>query len=195
MLYAVGAAVLVLLLVAGLAFANSISVTRVTNNARSLHWTNATMGTSALTRAGLVQAVTYFELQGATAVDVEDLEFAMDQVKASAGELDHLFEIGESHDSYASLARYRAQVERAISSLESGDVADAKEIIATDVEATYIDLTNSLNVEQDAIQAAIEDNSEAGRALNGWVVFVLTLAVPGSAVVVYFVIARRQMNC
>ncbi|MGD2061479.1 MAG: hypothetical protein PVF87_11470, partial [Acidimicrobiia bacterium] len=53
--YAVGAGVVVLLLVAGLAFANSISVTRVIDNAGSLHWTNATMGTSALTRAGLAQ--------------------------------------------------------------------------------------------------------------------------------------------
>ncbi len=62
--YAVGSAVLVLVLFAGLAFANSISVTRVTNNARSLHWTNATMGTAALTRAGVVQAVTFSELRG-----------------------------------------------------------------------------------------------------------------------------------
>ncbi len=193
-MYAVGSAVLVLLLIAGLAFANSISVTRVTNNARSLHWTNATMGTSALARAGLVQAVTYFELQGSTAVDADDLAFAMDQVRSSVAELDHLFDLGEGQDSYAALAQYRAQVERAVSELEAGDVATAKSVVATDVESTYIDLSNSLSVEQDAIQAAIQENSEAGRALNGWVVFVLTLAVPGSAVAVYFVIARRQMK-
>ena len=192
--YAVGAALLVLLLIAGLAFANSISVTRVTNNARSLHWTNATMGTSALTRAGLVQAVTYFELENSTTVDAEDLDFAMEQVRSSFAELDHLFELGEGHDSYSSLARYRGQVERAVSELESGNVADAKQLIATDVEETYIDLSNSLSVEQDAIQSAIQENSEAGRALNGWVVFVLMLAVPGSAVAVYFVIARRQVK-
>ena len=60
---AVGAALLVLLLIAGLAFANSISVTNVTNNAKSLHWTNAALGTSALARAGLVQAVTFGELE------------------------------------------------------------------------------------------------------------------------------------
>lgn len=192
--YAVGAAVVVLLLVAGLALANSVSVTRVTNNARSLHWTNATMGTSALARAGLVQAVTFHELEGAAAVDDADLEFAMEQARASAGELDYLFELGESHDSFAPLARFRAQVERAISSLEEGDIAGSKEIITTDLEATYIDLSNSLSVEQDAIQAAIEENSASGKALNGWVIFVLTLAVPGSAVAVYFVIARRQMK-
>ena len=193
-LYAVGAAVLVLLLIAGLAFANSISVTRVTNNARSLHWTNATMGTAALTRAGLVQAVTFSELEDSDVVGPDSLQFAMDQVRGAASELEHLFEIGDAHDSYAALARFQVQVDRAITSLENDQVADAKTIVTTDLESTYIDLTNSLQIEQEAIQAAIEDNSQAGKALNGWVVFILTLAVPGSAVVVYFIIARRQMR-
>lgn len=192
--YAVGSAAVVLLLIAGLALANSVSVSRVTDNARSLHWTNATMGTSALTRAGLVQAVTFFELEDASAVDAEDLKFAMDQVEGAVAELEHLYDIGASHDSYAALARFRAQVERAVGALTAGEIAETKQIVTTDLESTYIDLSNSLQVEQDFIQAAIEDNSEAGRALNGWVVFVLTLAVPGSAVAVYFVIARRQVK-
>lgn len=192
--YAVSAAVVVLLLVAGLVFANSLSVTRVTDNARSLHWANATIGNSALTRAGLVQAVTFAELRRADMVDEADLDFAMDQVFSSVGELEHLYAIGENQDSYDDLERYVGAVAGAVAELENGEVGAAKQSITTDVEAVYLDLVESLENEQQVIQAAIEDNDEAGQTLNSWVVFILTLAVPGSAVAVYFVIARRQMG-
>ena len=60
---AVGVSLLLVLFVAGLAFANSIGAARVAENASSLHWANATLGTSSLTRAALVQAVTFVELE------------------------------------------------------------------------------------------------------------------------------------
>jgi signal transduction histidine kinase len=192
--YAIGAAVLVLLLVAGLAFANSISVTRVTNNARSLHWANAAMGTSALTRAGLVQAVTFAELQGSGVVGPDDLDFAEDQLSAVMGELEDLVDLGAAHESYPDLARFLSAATVAARAIESGDVEAAKEQVRTDVERNYIVLVDSLGAEQTAMEAAMEENTDAGRTLNAWVVFILTLAVPGSAVIAYFLIARRQMR-
>lgn len=194
MALAIGAALVVLVLVAGLAFVNSISVSRVTDNARALHWANATLGTSALTRAGLAQAVTFAELQGTGVVSDADVSFAMDQVRGSQADLVALFEMGESHDSHASLAHYVGSVDEAVEALVDGDVATAKELTKTAVEESYVDLANSLFAEQDDIQTAIEEHNAAGNALNGWVVFILTLLVPGSAVAVYFVIARRQVK-
>lgn len=192
--YALAVAVLVLLLVAGLAFANSTRVARVTENAESLHWTNATMGTAALTRAGLVQAVTFSELVGTGLVETVDLDFAMDQVSKSVDELDRLHEIGEWSASHPELTSFVVAVDSAVASLEGGDAVAAKEQIIDEVEGTYVELTDSLQVEQEHTLAAIADNSEDGRALNSWVVFFSTLAVPGSAVIVYFGIARRQMR-
>lgn len=194
--YALGAALLVLLLVAGFIFVNSISVTRVTDNARSLHWTNATMGTSALTRAGLVQAVTFAELSGTNTVDTTDLDFAMEQVSASVSELEDLYalDVGRDHDSHPSLERFLGAASQAVAALESGDVPGAKVHIATDLESSYLLLSDELMLEQQSILAAIDDNTDDGRALNDWAVFVLTLAVPGSAVLVYLVVARRQMR-
>lgn len=192
--YAVGAALLMLLVVAGLAFVNSISVARVTDNARSLHWTNATMGTAALTRAGLAQAATFAELLDNGLVGQDDLTFAMEQVDSAYEELTHLAEIGPGHASQAELARLLVPVGDAIDLIRSDEVDMAKDMIQTEVEGTYIDLVDALHIEQDEIQAAIEDNTADGRALNGWVVFLLTLAVPGSAVIVYFVVTRRQVR-
>lgn len=192
--YAVGAALLVLLVVAGLVFVNSISIARVTNNARSLHWTNATMGTAALTRAGLAQAATFAELLDYGLVGQDDLTFAMDQIDAAFEELTHLADIGPGHASQAELARLLVPVGEAIELIRAGNLETAHDMIQTEVEGTYIDLVNALHIEQDEIQAAIEDNTADGRALNGWVVFLLTLAVPGSAVIVYFVVTRRQVK-
>lgn len=192
--YALAVAVLVLLLVAGLAFANSTRVARVTENAESLHWTNATLGTAALTRAGLVQAVTFSELDGTGLVEQVDLDFAKDQVSKSVDELDRLHEIGEWSASHPELTSFVVVVDSAVASLEEGDVVAAKAQITNEVETAYVELTDSLQVEQEQILEAIADNSADGRALNSWVVFFSTLAVPGSAVIVYFVIARRQMR-
>jgi signal transduction histidine kinase len=194
MIIAIGAAVVVLVFVAGFAFVNSKSVLRVTQNARALHWTNATLGTSALTRAGLAQAVTFAELEGTGAVSEADLTFAMDQVQSSQSDLESLYDMGESHVSYAALARYVAFVGEAVDSLESGDTDGAKALAKNEVEDSYVDLANSLYVEQSDIQTAIDENNRAGNSFNSWVLFVVTLLVPGSAVAVYFIIARRQVK-
>jgi signal transduction histidine kinase len=191
---AVGAALFVLVLIAGLAFANSVSVTNVTNNAKSLHWTNAALGTSALARAGLVQAITFGELEENGLVDDGDFEYAMEQLAWTTEELAGLKAIGRTHESDEPFARLIAAVDEAVLDLEQGDFAVAKRHVSTDVETAYLDLSESLVVEQAAIQEAIDENSADGQALNGWVVFILTLAVPGTAVVAYFIVARRQVK-
>lgn len=180
--------------IAGLAFANSSSVIRVTENARSLHWTNATMGTSALVRAGLAQAVTYAELEGMGVVHSGDLAFAMDELAGAVEELESLYDTGQFSESYSSLARYIGAVAAAVADLEDGEVASAREHTTTAVEQSFEELADSLDSEQSQVLAAMDENSRAGRNLNSWVVFILTLGVPGSAVAVYFVISRRQMK-
>ncbi len=192
--YVLGAVAVVFLLVAGVAFANSISVARVTNNARSLHWTNAVTGTAALTRAGLAQAVTFAELEDAGLIGLDDFEFAMEQVRSSVDELVHLRDIGEDHESHRALSRFVGPVESVIDSLAEGDVTAAKQTVQQQVETAYSDLHETLSVEQAEVQAAIDDNSRAGRQLNGLVVFVLTLLLPGAAVAIYFIVARRQVR-
>jgi signal transduction histidine kinase len=193
-IYAVAAATLVLLVVAGLAFANSSSVIKVTQNAKALHWTNATMGTSALVRAGLVQAVTFAELSEVGMVSSDDAAFAMGELTAGVHELERLFAMGEERISYPPLARYVGAVDGALADLEAGEIEAAKEQTGTDVEEAFGELSTSLQGEQARILVAQEENSRAGHQLNTWVVFVLTLLVPGSAVAVYFVITRRQVR-
>ena len=78
--------------------------------------------------------------------------------------------------------------------IHEGDNEAAQTVIFGDAEIAYLDLVDSLQLEQDAIQSAIDENTATASRLNGFVVFLLTLALPASAVVVYWRIARRQVK-
>lgn len=191
---AVGVSLLLVLFVAGLAFANSIGAARVAENARSLHWANATLGTSSLTRAALVQAVTFVGLEQQGLVTDEDVAYATTQVVASYDELKQLEEIAGASPSSTDLTHFMAEVGSAMTALDEGSVDEARNIVIGDMEGAYIDLFDSLQTEQGTIQGAIEANTAAAARMNGYVVFILTLAIPGSAVIVYWWIARRQVR-
>ncbi|MFB3109778.1 MAG: sensor histidine kinase, partial [Acidimicrobiia bacterium] len=163
-------------------------------NARSLHWANATLGTSSLTRAALVQAVTFVELEQQGLVTDEDVAYATAQVVASYDELKQLEEIAGASPSSTDLTHFMAEVGSAMTALDEGSVDEARNIVIGDMEGAYIDLFDSLQTEQGTIQAAIEANTAAAARMNGYVVFILTLAIPGSAVIIYWWIARRQVR-
>lgn len=191
---AVGASILLVLLVAGLAYSNSIGAARVAENAFVLHWANATLGTSALTRAGLVQAVTFVGLEEEGLASAEDSAFAIEQVRGSYEELEQLARRGGDHPSLSALNRYLRMVDAATSALDDGDLERARALVIGDAETAYVDLVDSLQAEQESIQAAIDENTAMASRLNSFVVFFMILAVPASAVVVYWAIARRQVK-
>ena len=191
---AAGAALLLVLFVAGLAFANSIGAAKVAGNAASLHWANATLGTSALARAAMVQAITFADLEDEGLVNDEDLAFATDQVNAAYTELRDLEAHGGTSSSVAFLTHFLAPLEASMTSLEAGDVGTAQATLLGDGETAYMSLVESLQAEQEAVQGAIAANTAAAAKVNGYVVFILTLAVPAVAVAIYWFVARRQVK-
>ncbi len=206
---AVSASLALVLLMLGLAFANSVGAAQVADNARALHWANATIGTSALTRAALAQAVTFASLHHseshfgelgeeeghyATLVLHEDVEFATFQLATSLGELRSLHGLAGASPSSAHLWRFITPVSDALEALGRGEVDHASELLATQVETAYMGLVDSLQEEQDAIQVSIDENTRSASRLNGLAVFFLMLVLPGAAVLVYWWIARRQLR-
>ena len=191
---AVGASLLLVFFVSGLAFANSVGAARVAENARSLHWANATLGTSSLARAAVVQAITFAQLESEGLVEHDDVVYAMDQVEASYQELKELEEVAGGSESAAELTHFLAPLNSAVSMVHEGDTEAAQSLIFGAAEIAYLDLVESLQLEQDAIQAAIDGNTATATRLNGYVVFLFTLAIPATAVLVYWRIARRQVK-
>ena len=191
---AIAAAVLLVLFIAGLAFSNSIGAARVTGNARALHWTNASIGTSALARAGLVQAVTFVDLEDRGLASAGDVAFAMDQVEAADTELERLIDAGEGHPSLGLLVAFEALVDETRAALQRDDLAQGRSLVIGEAETVYLELSDSLQEEQADIQAAIEENTAMASRLNNYVLFFLLFAVPATAVVVYYLVIRRQVK-
>jgi len=191
---AVGVTLLLVVFVVGLAFANTISAGRVADNSRALLWANATLGTSALTRAALVQAATFAELSASGLVTAEDLAAAMTEARDGRDRLDVLQDVGGDSDSAASLTHYLGSVEATLLALDSGSYAGAKDLIVSDVETAYIAARDSLQAEQDVIQTQIDANTAGGRRATDFITFFLTFAIPASAVLIYRVIAKRSVR-
>ena len=191
---AIGVTLLLVAFVVGLAFANSISAGRVTDNARALHWTNSSLGTAALTRAALVQAATFAELSASDLVTADDLAAAMTEARDARDRLDVLQDVGGDSVSAASLTHYLGSVEATLLALDSGSYATAKDLIVSDVETAYIDLRDSLQAEQDDIQTQIDANNAGANRATDFITFFLTFAIPASAVLIYRVIAKRSVR-
>ncbi|MGI9609050.1 MAG: sensor histidine kinase [Acidimicrobiia bacterium] len=191
---AVGATLLLAALVVGLAFANSIGAGRVADNARSLHWANASLGTAALTRSALVQAATFEELSQLDQVDQVDSDAALTDAQTAVDRLGELQELGADSQSLPYLTHFISPAKATLQALRSGDVGAAKDLIVGDVEASYMDLVDSLQAEQDEIQVAIDANTAAGARVSDFVLFFLTFAIPTAAVLIYRSIAKRQVE-
>lgn len=191
---AVGATSFAVLLIVGLAFANSISVSRATENARALHWANASLGTAALARSALVQATTFVELADAGLVSSADAEAAMTDAEAARQRLYELFEAGVETGSSPYLVEFLSPVDSVMSALDAGDYIQAKSLLTVDLESTYIPLAESLQAELDRAQAGMEAHEAAGTRFSDFVRFFLTLAIPAGAILVYRSVAKRQVK-
>lgn len=193
---AVAAGIVVVLLVAGLAFANSVGASRVADNARTLHWANAALGTSSLTRAALVQATTFVELREQGLASRDDVDFAIEQVVRSYEELEGIVSapLAESSAAYGPLARFAARAAEALEELEASDASRAEALIVGELEAEFSSLSGELLEQQSAVQAEIDDNTATASRTTSYIVFILTLAIPAAAVLAYFWIARRQVR-
>jgi len=191
---AIGATLILVVLVVGLAFANSVGAGKVADNSADLHWTNAALGTSALTRAALVQATTFSELASTDLVTEDDLIAAMSEARDARDRLVELRETAGASAAVAPLTHFLGQVDEAVASLDEDDFAGAKDVLMTDAEQAYIALVDSLQEEQEAIQAQIEVNTAGAQRANEFIQFFLMLAIPGAAVLIYRYIARRQVR-
>lgn len=191
---AVGVTLLLVVFVVGLSFANSIGAGRVADNARALHWTNASLGSSALTRAALVQAATFVELETTGQASAEDVDAAMSEAVSARDNLEALHSAGTEGVSAVPMADFLTPVDATIAALQAGDFEAAKSLILTDFEDSYIELRDSLQAEQDDIQTQIAANTAGASRTTDFIVFVLTFAIPTSAVLIYRIIGKRAVR-
>lgn len=173
-LAAVGAGIVFVLVVA--LFANSATISRVTDNAARLHWTNATLGTAALARASAGQ---YVALLGTPAGREASI--------AAEGEL---ISITESlmHLLADAVPPIREQGEEFVAALEDRPV-DLRAI-----DAAYQPLAASLGDTVDELEVSILASDAWGDRLFAAVRVLVLLIVPSAAILSYRRRARIQLR-
>jgi signal transduction histidine kinase len=142
----------------------------------------------------LAQATTFVGLGAEALATQEDVAYAMEQVELLHAELEDLQARGSERPSAPLVRAFLRSAANAAAALRDGDHESGKALVVEDVEVAYGELVESLEAEQRDVLVAIEHNTEASSRLNGYVLFFLLLVVPASAVIVYWLIARRQLR-
>ena len=192
-LAAMTAGLLVTLFVAGLTLANSIGASRVADNASSLHWLNGASAASALARAALAQEITFVGLTERGLATAEDADYARTQTDTAMDRLGALTTSGGSPDVLNRLVGFAAGAEN-VRSILATEGRSAAATAMTELERSYEDLSARIAADQETVIAAIDANTEAAARVDDYLSVLLTLAVPATAVLVYWAIARRQVR-
>ncbi|MEX2653120.1 MAG: HAMP domain-containing sensor histidine kinase [Acidimicrobiia bacterium] len=183
-----------------LMMAHGAASREVAAHARVLQWTTSALGSAAVSRAGNAQAVVFavdhdLGVAGAAALAkaVAEAQNTLDEVRNAAQ--------SRPIDSPVSGARidtgmdeFIVAASKVLALIESGDVAAAVDLSQGDFEASYRELADALVAGQTELLDLIDETEGAvGRTASVAQVLV-TLLIPASALVAYFLLARRQIG-
>jgi signal transduction histidine kinase len=178
-----------------LAFTSANSTRQVADNARQLHWTNAAIGSAALVRAANAQAI-FFAVDRAAGIATSDaLERAAEEAKKALEAFRGVLAQAPSYDAdlATSLDLYLARGARVVELVGAGEVEDALALNQTN-EALFTLLESDLRSQQQIIEERIAATEGLASRLASVTQFAVTLLIPGSALIVYRLIIRRQLR-
>lgn len=195
-----GALCLVILLVLATLASAGANVGTVAANARSLHWVNSVLGSSALFRAANAQAVVFAVDHELGVASDTALEAAVDESKVA---MDYFVAMSEM--SPVDGAAFDPDLDAAIDHLlviggnvlreiEQGEVDVAVQQSQEDFEVSFHRLEQLLAGEQSRILTAIDDTESAIGRVSSVANIVVTLLIPAGAIAIYSVFTRRQMR-
>lgn len=192
-----GAVTVMAIVSVALLFVGSASASRVAENARALHWANATSGSAAVTRAAVSQAVVFgldHEL-GIASAEARDAAIAEAEISLEAlyGWMGQQ-EVSYRADSWltTNLETFATAAEAVVALVRSGDAAEGQEVMAGRLEPAF--LHSALELES-AAAAMLDriDNSEGTAGLIAVVTrLAITLLIPVGAVLFFRAIMLRR---
>jgi signal transduction histidine kinase len=196
----IGAALVTVFLSLALVYTSAGSTRRVADNARQLHWVNATLGSANMVRAANAQAV-FFAVDHAIGVASDESRMrAADEAAAALNALRVLAESPELPEDSAldltneGLDQLILSSQQVIDLIQSGEANRALDVNRIEVESSYRALSSRLAGLRDQIQERISSSeSSAGRLALATQVLV-TLLIPLIALVIYRVIVTRQLR-
>ncbi|CAN5311068.1 hypothetical protein BH18ACT5_BH18ACT5_12540 [soil metagenome] len=179
---------------------NGSTSNAIAANARSLHWVNSILGSAALARAASAQAVVFavdhdlaVASDTALAAAVKEARIAFDYLEEQIG-LRPADDVDFDPDLDAAISRLFVISSQVLSGIESGNTAEAVRISQGNFEVLYQRLALILVSEQTRILGQIDETESALGRVGEIANVVATLLIPGAAIAIYFLLARRQVR-
>lgn len=195
-LVAAGLAVSTLLVVAFL-FSNSFGISQVAGHARDLHWANATMGSAGIARASVAQAVFFSFDERLGVSDVEARDAAIEEASANLDDVANLLAAPESSttpEAHDVIEGFLESGHETLQLAAAGRPDEAETIRISRFEPTFEDLSGMLGARQDQLAASIAASEQDQGRISRLTQLAVTLLIPGTAMVVFWLIMRRGVR-
>lgn len=197
---AAAAGCVVILLILATTISNGSISRSVAANARSLHWANSVLGSAALARAANSQAVVFAVDHDLGVASDTALEAALNEAEVAREYLIDVVNLRPAESVDVEPALQTAIDEFLVNDLqvqvdiELGNVSEAVLLSQGAFEVSYREVERILTGEQTRILRAIADTETAMGRVAGLANVVVTLLIPGTAITLYFLFARRQIR-
>jgi signal transduction histidine kinase len=191
-----GAITAIIFLALALIFTNAYGSQQVAANARSLHWTNATLGSASIARASNAQALVFTVDEQLGVADTEAASRARSEAGTNLDNLQIWVDGWESafadRDTHVLLGDFLTLNRRVLSHLEAGQVAEAVELSNGELEKLYASLTIALESAQQDITEQIENTEALAGLVAAITRFLVTLLIPVGTILIYRWLVHRQ---
>jgi signal transduction histidine kinase len=193
-----GLGVVAIVIALAFVFATSSGAQQVAESARALHEANAAAGSVALSRAATAQATVFGVDHELGVASDEAFDIALMAGAASLAEVEHWADvlasdistraIGIELDGFSRISR------EVLGLLADGQAVNAERLRDLELEPRYESLAAMLASRQTSTVDEIQ-RTERFAGIVGWLTRVLaTLLIPAAAIIVYFLLVRRQLR-
>jgi len=195
-----GAVSVVVLLVLATLISTGSNARTVSANARSLHWVNSALGSAALARAANAQAVVFAVDHDLGVASETAFEAAVNEAEAAVEYLSSVQNLRPPDaakvdpDLETAVDHFLVIARQVLDDIEQGNIDVAVQQSQQDFEASYRSLDQILTDEQTRILQTIDDTETAIGRVSSIANIVVTLLIPGAAITIYFLFARRQIR-
>ena len=183
------------LLGVGLIFSSSYSAAQVAGQARSLHWTNATLGTVGIARAAVAQAVFFsFEHHQESSQANATVSRAEAESNLRAVESTLVDPAAPADSLTASIEEFADLSKQVIGVASTGDGPKAELIRVEQLEPVYESVQAQLSERQTQLADEIAQSEAGGGQIARVTQLSLTLILPALVMFIYWLGLRRRVR-
>lgn len=176
----------------GILLANTYGASVVAANARDLHWTNATAGSVAITRASIAQAV-FFSFD--TAGDLASADDAVSEARLNISATRDALNRPEATPELVDAAEvFLVTGEQTVNLAAIGESSQAEALRTSKLESEFQNLSELLQQRQAVLVGLISESETSYGRVSQLTFVVIAFLIPAITIVVFWFVLRQKMR-